>query len=337
MEDTANYRFLKGKKVLFLSWAFYDYPKRIIEALEYCGADVTYLCSSPTTNFMSMKLFKKVEYLKNKYYNSLLKRIEGTHFDYLFLINAATFSETFIQTICSKQKEAEKILYLWDSIRVFPQAKKVSSLFDRVFTFDSNDATENEKFVFLPLFWSDDGSKTSSIPIKYDFSFIGFGHTERYNFIKQIEKQATANNYKCYFRLYLPSLLHFLRGKYITKIFSEAKINDFVYRVIPHDRIRKITLCSRIVIDLELKTQSGLTMRTIETHGLRKKLITTNKNISSYDFYNPNNILIVDRENPIIPQYFVESPYQCLEESLYDKYSLKHWLYTIFLESRSKE
>ncbi|GAA6492351.1 hypothetical protein K280104A7_19150 [Candidatus Bariatricus faecipullorum] len=330
MEGIADYRFLKGKKVLFLSWAFYDYPERIIEALEYYGADVTYLCSSPTTNFMSMKLFKKVKYFRNKYYNLLLKQIEGTQFDYLFLINAATFSETFIQTICEKQKEAIKILYLWDSLKVFPQAQKVSSLFDRVFTFDSIDATENEKFIFLPLFWSDDSNKTSLTQIEYDFSFVGFGHTERYNFIKKIEKQAAANNYRCCFRLYLPSLLHFLRGKYITKIFNGAKINDFVYKAIPHDKTKEITLCSRIVVDLELETQSGLTMRTIETHGLRKKLITTNQNISNYDFYNTNNILIVDRKNPIIPKHFVESSYQCLEEKLYEKYSLKHWIQSIF-------
>lgn len=330
MKDTADNRFLKGKKVLFLSWAFYDYPDRIIEVLKNFGADVTYLCSSPTTNFMSMKLFKKLKYFRNKYYKSLLKQIEGIRFDFLFLINAAAFSETFVQTICNEQIDAKKILYLWDSLRVHPQAKKVSSLFDRVFTFDSIDATENEKFIFLPLFWSDDGSKTSSTPIKYDFSFVGFGHTERYNFIKQIEKQAVDNNYKCYFKLYLPSLLHFLRGKYITKIFPEAKINDFVYRTIPYDRTKKITLCSKIVIDLELETQSGLTMRTIETHGLRKKLITTNQNIRRYDFYNPNNILIVDRKKPKISKQFVESPYQCLEEMLYEKYSLKHWICTVF-------
>ena len=330
MEDIADNKFLKGKKVLFLSWAFYDYPDRIIETLENFGADVTYLCSSPTTNFMSMKLFKKLGYFRNKYYKLLLKRIEGIRFEFIFLINAAAFSETFIQTICNKQIQAKKILYLWDSLRVHPQAKKVSSLFDRVFTFDSIDAAENEKFKFLPLFWSDDGSRMSSTPIKYDFSFVGFGHTERYNFIKQIEKQATENNYKCYFKLYLPSLLHFLRGKYITRIFPEAKINDFVYKAIPHDRTKNITLCSKIVIDLELETQSGLTMRTIETHGLRKKLITTNQNVRSYDFYNPNNILIVDRKKPVIPKDFVESSYQYLEEMLYEKYSLKHWIRTVF-------
>ena len=31
--------------------------------------------------------------------------------------------------------------------------------------------------------------------------------------------------------------------------------------------------------------------------GLKKKLITTNKDIVNYDFYNSNNIMVVDRAN----------------------------------------
>lgn len=77
-------------------------------------------------------------------------------------------------------------------------------------------------------------------------------------------------------------------------------------------------------------------MRTIETHGMRKKLITTNQNIKNYDFYDENNILIVDRKNPVIPYAFVESKYKMLPENIYDKYSLTYWIKTIF-EGREYE
>lgn len=67
-------------------------------------------------------------------------------------------------------------------------------------------------------------------------------------------------------------------------------------------------------------------MRSIEIVGLRKKLITTNKDIVNYDFYHPDNILILDRRNPVIDRSFFEKPYKMLEERIYGKYSLSSWL-----------
>ncbi len=52
---------------------------------------------------------------------------------------------------------------------------------------------------------------------------------------------------------------------------------DFIYKQLSITEMSEITDKSNIIVDLELSTQSGLTMRTIETHGMHKKLITTNK------------------------------------------------------------
>ena len=86
----------------------------------------------------------------------------------------------------------------------------------------------------------------------------------------------------------------------------------------------------KCVIDIESPTQNGLTMRTIEMIGLKKKLITTNKDIVNYDFYNPNNILVCDRDNFKIDKSFIETPYEELAKEIYEKYSLKGWLLQIF-------
>ena len=43
--------------------------------------------------------------------------------------------------------------------------------------------------------------------------------------------------------------------------------------------------------------QSGVTLRSIEAILFNKKLITTNKSIKKYDFYNPNQIFILENEN----------------------------------------
>ena len=67
-------------------------------------------------------------------------------------------------------------------------------------------------------------------------------------------------------------------------------------------------------------------MRNIEILGLKRKLITTNKDIVNYDFFNENNIFILDRNNPIIDISFLEKPYVMLNEDIYKKYSLKNWI-----------
>lgn len=62
------------------------------------------------------------------------------------------------------------------------------------------------------------------------------------------------------------------------------------------------------------------------------KLITTNKDVINYDFYNENNILIVDKIEEIekIDINFFKSPYLELSKEILDKYSFEGFLKEIF-------
>ena len=287
--------------------------------------------SAPTTNFLQVRFLEKFESLKRTYFCDIIKNIRKKNYDYVFVINAAVFPEYFLKEMASICDKSNKILYSWDSIKVYPKALQLHKYFDCIYSFDSEDVKKYKQMSFLPLFYYEDLCKTDTKKCcEYDFSFVGFGHTERYKFINCIKQFAEENGYSYYFKLYLPSKLHFIRGKYFKKIFSEASINDFIYKSVSHETIGNITRNSKIIVDIELSTQSGLTMRTIETHGMHKKLVTTNAFVKQYDFYNSNNILIVDRENPVIPNSFVESEYVELPKSLYDKYTLTNWIKTIF-------
>ena len=96
--------------------------------------------------------------------------------------------------------------------------------------------------------------------------------------------------------------------------------------MLPLDKLYGIYGDSRCVVDVESTGQHGLTMRSIEILGLRKQFVTTNKDIIHYDFYNANNILVIDRKDPKVDMSFFEKPYMELPEELYDKYSLKNWV-----------
>ena len=47
---------------------------------------------------------------------------------------------------------------------------------------------------------------------------------------------------------------------------------------------------SRAVLDIQHFKQTGLTMRTLETFGAGKKLITTNHEVKKYDFYDESRV-----------------------------------------------
>ena len=89
--------------------------------------------------------------------------------------------------------------------------------------------------------------------------------------------------------------------------------------------ISKVIIGSRAVLDIEHPLQRGLTMRTIETIMMGKKLITTNKHILTSDLYNPSRVCVIDREYPEIPTTFFDEPYLGISDYLKRYYSCKGW------------
>jgi len=119
-------------------------------------------------------------------------------------------------------------------------------------------------------------------------------------------------------------------------VFALRKLFDRHFRCIPWDHVnyhsldKKETLAyigdSAVLVDIHHPGQTGLTMRTIECVGARRKMITTNQDVVNYDFYRPQNILVVDRLAPVVPPGFMEAPYVMLPDALYRQYSLRSWL-----------
>jgi len=88
---------------------------------------------------------------------------------------------------------------------------------------------------------------------------------------------------------------------------------------------------SKIFLDLIRKDHNGLSFRIFEALAMQRKIITTNKSISQYDFYNPNNILILDENSDInIQSDFLTTPYEPLRDDIYHKYTIENWAKTVF-------
>ena len=83
---------------------------------------------------------------------------------------------------------------------------------------------------------------------------------------------------------------------------------------------------SKTVLEINIDSQVGLTLRTMESLFFEKKLITNNKALKDYDFYRKNNIYILDNkeENSIIE--FLDSSYSQVDKDIVKKYSYERWI-----------
>lgn len=324
---------LEGKNILYISPKFFNYENKIQNELERMGASVDFYDDRPANDFFTkvcirVKLKSIIKKKVDDYYDSIYNEISKKEYHYIFVVSPETLDFDKLLKIKEIQKKAKCILYMWDSFKNKNSLNTIK-LFDKVFSFDSRDVKKYD-LIFLPLFYCNEyNNKLLKEEYKFDLSFIATAHSDRYKLAKEIKKILEKNGLKIYFYFYLPSKIMYIIRKIFIKKYEYGKISDFSFQSLNQEKIINVFNNSNVILDINHPEQFGLTMRTIECLGAEKKLITTNQNIRNYDFYNPNNILIIDRENIKIDISFFEKEYQSLSEEIYQKYSLNNWLKSI--------
>lgn len=106
-----------------------------------------------------------------------------------------------------------------------------------------------------------------------------------------------------------------------------AHYREFHFDPLAGKEIDRVFADSKCVLDSAQAGQIGLTIRVLEALGSKKKLITTNEDVVSYDFYRPENIYIYIYNGKIdLDNIFFKENYKELSKEIYDKYSLRNWL-----------
>ena len=85
-------------------------------------------------------------------------------------------------------------------------------------------------------------------------------------------------------------------------------------------------MSSKAVLDIVQEGQIGLTIRTMETLCLHKKLITNNKDIVNYDFYNKNNIFIIGVDSFDDLKLFINTRVGKVDKKILSKYNFVDWV-----------
>ncbi|GLR76441.1 lipopolysaccharide biosynthesis protein [Aliivibrio sifiae] len=330
---------LTGKKVLFIGPSFFGYEDDIKNELIVQGAEVDYFDERPFTSSIGKILIRLgikllIKKAINEYYNNIIEQAKIVKYDYFFVISPETISNEIVEKIKATNPNMKSIIYMWDAIGNKNNANKLinSTSFDCCYSFDRNEVGLFPNLQFLPLFFSEnfDVNYINEQLRKYSIIFIGTVHSDRYTLVNKIINQVDGNLLPFYSFFYCPSKLLFLFRKIQSKEFSNISLRDVSFSSLDKTSIRKLICESDIILDIEHPSQTGLTMRTIEALGLRKKLITTNEDIKYYDFYSSNNVCVIDRNKPVISKSFLNSMYIPPSEDIINKYSLREWIRTIF-------
>ena len=327
--------YLENKSVLLISPSFFGYEQSIKQRLSEISARVDYFDERPANTFWSKALVRIdrrfLSHHISQYYESIYQIIQNRIYDYVFVVNIEAMPISFFELFRKINPQAVFILYMWDSISNKRNTVNYLSLFDRIFSFDRDDCKIYANIRFRPLFFLNEYKELANVSdYEYDFSFVGTAHSDRYALIRKIYVQICNLCMKSYWHLYLQDKKLFYWNKITNSAFLKAHLHDFQYRALLKSEVLDLVKKSRIIIDIQHPRQVGLTMRTIEILGARRKLITTNASIKDYDFYLDDNILVIDRENPIINREFCFKDYKPLDDHIYYKYSLDGWLEEIF-------
>jgi len=328
---------LTGKKVLFIAPKHYYLEGKIIDYLHMMGAEVTYypeVVYNRVYTLIRDKTFSPLnKMLDALYFNKILRNIDKNQYDIFFLIRGGMIDVDFLEKIRNKLPNAYFVMYQWDSV-IHNDYKSKIKYFDYSLTFDQVDA-QKLHIDYLPLFYLQECENIQNMRdnMIFDISFFGTFHSDRLSVIKKVALECKEKNLKFHYHLYAGKINIFLLLLRRKISFSDIKYFKS-YGASLSEIIQQYTI-SKAVLDIEMTNQIGLTLRTLETLGAGRKLLTTNLNVKDSEVFDKNFIQIIDREKPRINVDFLNSPIK--ETNLYEQYHISRWLMQIMSKNRDDE
>ena len=262
-------------------------------------------------------------------------------FNLFFCINGRTLCPELFDYLHKYSNGIRKVLYVWDTQKVF-DFYYYKAQFDKCMTFDLEDSQQLDGVEYLPFYWFDDATQVETT-IKYDISIIGTDHDGRFNIVEKILPQVKAQKLSYFFKIkiFQPDLsyifLYRLRLRFSKLIQQVVASNAKEYQRrlsteiamtsdIPPAQYMQIINESACILDTDRATQTGVTPRAIWALSHGKKIITTNTNLLKAPFYNPKQILIIDRDNPVLDIDFIRSKESCLVSSYVGGLRIDNWV-----------
>lgn len=325
-----------NKRILLISPDFFNYSQIIKTKLEQSGYNVDWFSDRNCVTFFKRALLRVRKQLLSreikKYLNAILDFCRDKDYAYVIVINGEVITKEFLNGLRDNQKQAKFVLYMWDSLDNFKDSQQILPCFDSVFSFDPIDSNKYN-IRFLPLFYYDEQAyeRFSSTAKVYDYAYIGTVKRGKLKALKTLFDILGKHYSHGYTYLFLQKKLVYFYYKLKDREFKKSKMSDFRYKRLSTEQCEEVLLKSNIVVDVPMKNQNGLTIRTLETISRGQRLITTNENIKDYDFYREDQIYIYHGGEIDYTHPFFRCD-QAIDNKEIKKYYIGDWLGQLLAE-----
>ncbi|KQR93925.1 hypothetical protein ASG01_08355 [Chryseobacterium sp. Leaf180] len=319
-------------KICVISFDFWHYDEYIVEKLKEKGVDAYHINIGAFThkNFAerlkntASKVLTGRNLKHEKRQNFILESLEKIGIqDQILVINPEAIEKRVHDKI--RQFARRNIAYLYDSMARNP-AEHILHYFDDVFSFDDDDVKKFgfqkiTNYNYLPY------QPSEKIPERDLFYITSYDKTRIARLQQLIHKTRKIN---AKFRVIVAGKKSWKNQ--LAQIFKKenADILTFRRKNISQKNLPDLYKNTKAILDLQRENQTGLSFRIFEAMALEKKFVTDNEKIESYDFYNPQNILILNKDFSNVEKSFFGTEYQKLPQDIYEKYTLDHWIKTVF-------
>lgn len=225
----------------------------------------------------------------------------------VIIVNATERTRTLARFI-HKVKPSMRIIYwYWNPVnsKSLPELTKDDNV--EFWSFDRADCEKYSMKYNVQYYDSSNLTDDMDVTIDYDVYFIG--HDKG--------------------RLSLLKNLMGIFAKYNVSIRFDIIGNH--EKNIPYCEVQKRVAKTKAILEINQRGQTGITLRALEALFFRKKLITNNAHIIQEDFYNPNNIFIIGKDDMSLLKDFLSQPYDTAADSFRSKHTIDAWFSNFFI------
>lgn len=223
------------------------------------------------------------------------------------------YSKSLISIIRKFNPQIQIIIYIWNPIKSnvgMVRELKSNSNISRIYSFDKGDC-KKYNFKFLPMVYNFDNRQVTNSEVSKSVLFVGF-LKDRANILSEIYSDLEKRDIKCDFYV-LPSTKSDLLAKELPFKIEDKFLSYEKYK----QKIKKV----KAILEISQSDQIGLTIRAMESLYFNKKLISNNKDLLNYDFYNKNNIFILGIDDNNYLSEFLETEYQEIDNKILQQYN----------------
>lgn len=298
------------KKIAIIGQNLFPAPKEIPGYEIECMPGILKKVST-LTSILRAVIFRTTNHFRSYFYeiNSIVTLCKSSDVVILHDCMPVGYLNSLMVSIQEQTaKDTRLILYFWNKVKGY-DSLYISDRWEYI-TYDYNES-KKYGFKYVGGFYTD---ISIDRVVKSDESIYFVGVDDgRFCDLRRLEAKLNA----------IGLLPHF---EYVSPMY--AILNKSYSSRIPYKSVVQTTKSAQAILEWMKPGQSGLTLRTYEAIFYDKKLITNNKDIKRFKFYNSDNIFICDNANEANEiKSFLEKPFNSSVYKKYKKYySYEQWL-----------